>query len=97
MSTKSKVPATKVPKKKVVKLTKTQRTLFIKLRNDIRKMINDLNQFCIINMLSPKMDDFIAELGLDLVNEDWQFDAEALLFRQTKTKEEKTKQYRERE
>ena len=85
MSTKSKVPATKVPKKKVVKLTKTQRTLFIKLRNDISKMINDLNQFCVINMLSPKMDDFIVELGLDVAEENWQFNADTLEF----TKQEK--------
>ena len=77
--TKDKVPATKVDKN-IINLTKTQKELFNKDREEINKLVGELNAYMINHTLARRVDDFIEELGIDVTEEDWDFDARKLQF-----------------
>ena len=78
--TKQKVPETKVESPKVISLTKTQRELFLTDRNEITRLVGQLNQFMINRILASRVDQFIEELKINIQDEDWDFDAEKLRF-----------------
>ena len=81
-NTKGNVPSTKVEAPKVIKLTKTQRELFVTKRNagneSLNVIVGEVNKHITEN-LSKIVDTFIEELKID-VNEDWLFDANTLQF-----------------
>lgn len=85
--TKGKVPATKVDKN-VISLTKTQKELFNKDREEINELVGRLNAYMINHTLARRVDDFIEELGIDVTEEDWDFDARKLCFNKREKKEE---------
>ena len=86
---KGRVPETKIAPPTTIKLTKTQRELFIKHREEIGKLITDLQNYLTQHTLSKDVDNFIEELKIDVQNEDWSFDANAMLFRKVEKPEKK--------
>ena len=76
-----KVPPTKVDKPTTIKLNKTQRELFATKRNQfnegMKAVIDEYNKLS-SEILGKLVDNFIEELGIDVQNEDWSFDANAL-------------------
>ena len=90
--TKPKVPPTKVAPPTTVKLTKTQRELFITKRNTsnegLQAVINEFNKLN-SEILGKLVDNFIEELKIDVVNEDWSFDANSMQFSKAEKKKEK--------
>ena len=81
------VPATKSSKApSVIKLTKSQRLLFNKHREEIGKVLSDLSSYLSSNILAADVDTFIEELKIDVVNEDWDWDVQALEFRRREKK-----------
>ena len=87
---KGKVPETKIAPPTTIKLNKTQRELFATKRNqfneDMKVVIDTFNKLS-SEILGKLVDTFIEELKIDIVNENWSFDANALQF----TKQEKKK------
>lgn len=90
-NTEGKVLPTKVAPPTTIKCTKTQRELFATKRNaynDDLKIIIDIFNKVSSERLGIIVDNFIEELKIDIVNENWQFDANAMQFTKT-TKTEK--------
>ena len=89
-NTTGKVPETKVEAPTTIKLNKTQRELFVTKRNqfneDMKAMIDLFNKPT-SEILGKLVDNFIEELKIDIVSENWSFDANTLAFK----KEEKKK------
>ena len=83
---KPKVPPTKVAPPTTIKCTKTQRELFVNNRNqlneDAQTVLAVLNKNS-SEILGKMVDNFYEELGIDIVIENWEFDANAVLFRKT--------------
>lgn len=83
------VPPTKVESPKVIKLNKTQRELFVTKRNqfneDMKTVIDTFNKLS-SEILGKLVDNFIEELGVDIVGEKWSFDANALEFKKSEKK-----------
>lgn len=81
------VPETKVEKPTTIPLTKTQRELFITKRNqyneDLKAMI-ELHNKPVTENLGKLVDTFIEELSINIIDENWSFDANTLLFRREK-------------
>ena len=72
----------KKPKEKptVVEMTKTQKELFAKERNEINQILGELRNWMVNHSLATRVDDFIKELNINVREEDWEFDAEGLRF-----------------
>lgn len=86
-NTTGKVPETKVDEPKVIKGTKSQRELFFKQRDEINKIIGDLNNYLSGNVLGKSVENFMEELGIDVVNEDWEFDSRTVQFTRREKKD----------
>lgn len=86
-NTEGKVPETKVTPPTTIPLTKTQRELFITKRNqyneDLKAMI-ELHNKPVTENLGKLVDTFIEELGIDVANQNWSFDANTLNFKKEK-------------
>ena len=86
------VPPTEVKKPDVVKLNKTQRELFATKRNqfneDMKTVIDTFNKLS-SEILGKLVDNFIEELEIDIVGENWNFDANAMQFTKTAKAEKK--------
>jgi len=82
-NTKSKVPATKVEGPKTVKLTKSQKDLFTTKRATFNESLESIGaEFNKLTgeILGKMIDTFIEELKIDVVKENWRFNANALQF-----------------
>ena len=90
-NTKGKVPETKVEKPTTVKLNKTQRELFVTKRNQFNEgaqaIMGEYNKLS-SEILGKLVDNFIEELKIDVQNEDWEFNANALQFNKVKKKKQ---------
>lgn len=86
---KGKVPETKVEAPTTIKLNKTQRELFATKRNqfneDMKTVIDTFNKLS-SEILSKLVDNFIEELEIDIVGENWSFDANSMQFTKTEKK-----------
>jgi len=85
------IPETKIPEKKTIPLTKSQKVLFITRRDEGNKGVQAILEAYNVQLsknLGRLVDDFIAELNIDTVNEDWRFNANTFNFTKTKSKEE---------
>ena len=84
---KGNVPETKVEKPTTVKLNKTQRELFVTKRNQFNEgaqaVMGEYNKLS-SEILGKLVDNFIEELKIDVQNEDWEFNANALQFTKKK-------------
>ena len=80
---KGKVPETKVEAPTTIKLNKTQRELFATKRNQfnegMKAVIDEYNKLS-SEIPGKLVDNFIEELEIDIVGENWQFDANAMAF-----------------
>ena len=87
-NTEGKVPPTKVAPPTTIKLNKTQRELFATKRNqfneDMKTVVDTFNKLS-SEILGKLVDNFIEELEIDVINENWSFDQNAMQF----TKQEK--------
>lgn len=83
------VPSTKVEPPKTIKLTKTQRELFITKRNahneGLKVTIDEYNKLS-SEILGKLVDDFIVELNIDVIGENWSFDANTMQFEKQEKK-----------
>jgi len=83
---KPKVPSTKVDKPTTIKLNKSQRELFVTKRNQLndslKRVVDEFNKLS-SEILGKLVDTFIEELEIDIVGEDWSFDANAMQFSKT--------------
>ena len=89
---KGKVPETKVEAPTIIKCTKTQRELFTTKRNGYNedvKIIIDIFNKVTSERLGIIVDNFIEELKIDVVNEDWSFDQNSIQFTKTVKPEKK--------
>ena len=87
---KGKVPETKIAPPTTIKCTKTQRELFTTKRNGYNedmKIIIDIFNKVTSERLGIIVDNFIEELKIDIIAENWSFDANSMQF----TKAEKKK------
>ena len=86
---KGKVPETKILPPTTKKLNKTQRELFATKRNqfneDMKIVIDTFNKLS-SEILGKLVDNFIEELEIDIVNENWSFDANSMQFTKTEKK-----------
>lgn len=64
---------------KKVKLTKSQQSLFRAWADDYQRIMQVMGALCNDN-LNLRLEKVAAELGLDLENENWNFDQKALEF-----------------
>ena len=84
-----KVPETTVKPPTTIKLNKTQRELFATKRNqfneDMKTVIDTFNKLS-SEILGKLVDNFIEELGIDIVKETWAFDANSMQFTKTEKK-----------
>jgi len=85
-NTEGKVPPTKVAPPTTIKCTKTQRELYIKHKEEIAEILGNLQNVLIKYILAKDADNFVEELNLDVQNEDWSFDQNALQFTKTEKK-----------
>lgn len=87
-----KVPDTKIAPPTTIKLTKTQRELFVTKRNqfneDMKTVIDTFNKLS-SEILGKLVDNFIEELKIDIVGENWSFDQNAMQFTKTVKAEKK--------
>jgi hypothetical protein len=90
-NTTGKVPETKVEKLTTVKLNKTQRELFVTKRNQFNEgaqaVMGEYNKLS-SEILGKLVDNFIEELKIDVQNEDWEFNANALQFNKVEKKKQ---------
>ena len=88
-NTNGKVPETKVKPPTTIKLNKTQRELFATKRNqfneDMKTVIDTFNKLS-SEILGKLVDNFIEELSIDVVNQNWSFDANSMQFSKTEKK-----------
>lgn len=87
-----KVPPTKVSPPTTIRCTKTQRELFNTKRsqlNEDAKVVIDIFNRQSSERLGIIVDNFIEELGIDIVGENWKFDPNAMQFSKEERKEEK--------
>jgi hypothetical protein len=91
-NTEGKVPVTKVEKPTTVKLNKTQRELFVTKRNQfnegVQAVVGEYNKLS-SEILGKLVDNFIEELGINIVEENWSFDANSMQFTKEKEKEKR--------
>ncbi len=88
-NTTGKVPETKIAPPTTIKCTKTQRELFVTKRNQYNEDIRAIMELCnkpVAENLGKIMDTFIEELGINIVDENWSFDANSLTFTREKKK-----------
>lgn len=88
-NTTGKVPETKVAPPTTIKLTKTQRELFVTKRNQFNedmKAIIDLFNKPTSEILGKLVDNFIEELKINVIDENWSFSADTLQFTKTEKK-----------
>ena len=87
--TKPKVPPTKIDPPTTIKLTKTQRELFVTKRtngnNSLKIIVDEFNKQLGEN-LGKLVDVFIEELKIDVAGEDWDFDPNTLQFNRREKK-----------
>ena len=87
-----KVPATKIAPPTTIKLTKTQRELFVTKKNQFNedmKAVIDLYNKPTSEILGKLVDNFIEELKIDIIAENWSFDANSMQFTKTAKAEKK--------
>lgn len=88
-NTAGKVPATKIEPPTTIKLTKTQRELFVTKRAAGNKSLNiiadEFNKQVGEN-LGKLIDTFAEELGIDIAGEDWDFSPTTLQFEKREKK-----------
>ena len=81
------VPETKIPPPTTVKLNKTQRELFVTKRNQfnegVQSVVAEYNKLS-SEILGKLVDTFIEELSIDIIGENWSFDANTLAFKKEK-------------
>lgn len=84
-----KVPETEIKAPTTIKLTKTQRELFVTKRNqfneDMKAMIDLFNKPT-SEILGKLVDNFIEELKINVIDENWSFSADTLQFTKTEKK-----------
>jgi hypothetical protein len=66
-----------------IKLTKSQRELYLSWIKDFRAVLTSMNSV-IDELLSTRMQALALELGINIEDGDWRFDAQALSFRKVK-------------
>lgn len=88
-NTTGKVPETKVEAPTIIKLTKTQRELFVTKRNQanegVQIIVGEYNKLS-AEILGKLVGNFIEELGINIVDETWSFDANSMTFTREKKK-----------
>lgn len=89
-NTAGKVPATKIDPPTTIKLTKTQKELFVTKRTAANKSLNiivdEFNRQVGEN-LGKLIETFGEELEIDTINEDWDFVPDKLEFKKREKKE----------
>ena len=66
-----------------IKLTKSQRELYLSWIKDFRAVLTSMNSV-IDEVLSIRMQALALELGINIEDGDWRFDSQALSFRKVK-------------
>lgn len=64
---------------KTVKLSKAEQALFLTWRNEGTRILNDVGAL-VNNNINTKLAEMALDKGVDLANEDWQFNPETFTF-----------------
>lgn len=64
---------------KTVKLSKAEQALFLTWRQEGGRILNDINML-VNSDINTKLAEMALDKGVDLKNEDWQFNPESFMF-----------------
>jgi hypothetical protein len=62
-----------------IKLNKTQKTLVAVWQNEVNQVLRSVNQMA-NELLAMKLESMAKDVGIDLENENWSFDAQGMRF-----------------